>query len=358
MAKIRKQPSPRVVTPLWIVALFISLTQMVLAYAATQTTGGVQIALTVFVLIFPCLIAASFFTILWSRPYNLYPPSEYGKSTDVLSYVQALRREGLREIPVLVHPSRLADTEFTASQGFEYPAKLVGQTTHFHVYAATCLPAQGVQVGQAVLHRCEQDYQQLAAWFGFRVPHFNVIAAGLSSEHDGTGGAYHHACLASDLYCDVQLQPTVNPDLTNALAITQEVEVFGAVQKKGWDCGASNGEGLSRVLANVLYPGVLDGYATAAVWLDGDRPDWVSQTNPSDLDPVSTGCAVLFLYWLNVKLGYGWEQICRAAAPTLAGTYQMLTGKGAGAAFADFKALLDRMFPPGAPSGLAKDNPF
>jgi hypothetical protein len=37
----------RPLTPLWIVSLFLTLTETVLGVAVTQTAGGVQIALTV-----------------------------------------------------------------------------------------------------------------------------------------------------------------------------------------------------------------------------------------------------------------------------------------------------------------------
>jgi hypothetical protein len=59
----------------------------------------------------------------------------------------------------------------------------------------------------------------------------------------------------------------------------------------------------------------------------------------TDTDAVSNGCAVLFLYWLNTELNFIWQQICRAAAPTRAGTYQTLAGKNT--AFADFRAVID-----------------
>jgi len=52
----------------------------------------------------------------------------------------------------------------------------------------------------------------------------------------------------------VQLQPQVNANISSALAVAEAVEVFEAIQNRGWNCGASNGEGLSRVLAQVLYP--------------------------------------------------------------------------------------------------------
>jgi len=81
----------KVITPLWIVALFVSLTEVVLGVAMTQTQGGIQIALTVFVLAFPILIAGMFFTILWYKPYVFYPPKEFGNQTNVLDYVRAMQ---------------------------------------------------------------------------------------------------------------------------------------------------------------------------------------------------------------------------------------------------------------------------
>jgi len=53
-------------------------------------SGGIQIALTVFVLSFPVLIAVSFFSILWYKPYVFYSPSEFGVQTKVSEYVEAI----------------------------------------------------------------------------------------------------------------------------------------------------------------------------------------------------------------------------------------------------------------------------
>ena len=92
--KRRKRPN---ITPLWIIGLFVSLTETVLGVGILQTSGGIQIALTVFVLVFPLLIAGAFFAILWFRSYVLYPPTEYGPETDVASYVQAMQRRPLDE---------------------------------------------------------------------------------------------------------------------------------------------------------------------------------------------------------------------------------------------------------------------
>lgn len=237
--------------------------------------------------------------------------------------------------------------------GFDYPTTLEGSTVHFQVYYQTGF-ANGPVIAQGVLATVGRDYDSLVNLFGgLALPTFpiNIIAA------SGIGGAYHYGCAAVDLYCDGDTSGSPDIDHTRMLVVAEEVEVFEAAQNRGWDCGASNGEGLSRVLATELYPAELDGFATAATWLDSSgRPDWVSKTDPTDQNAVSTGCAVLFLNYLRYQLNFSWPQIVAAAGSTLEQTYEALTGKTGG--FAPFKALLDQRFPPGRPSGLTTDNPF
>ena len=78
------------ITPLWIVATFVSLTEAVLGIALTQVTGGVQVALTCFVIVFALLVASAFFVILWNRPFVFYSPAEFGQ-TDPKSFIEAMR---------------------------------------------------------------------------------------------------------------------------------------------------------------------------------------------------------------------------------------------------------------------------
>ena len=78
-------------TPLRIIALFVSLTEAVAGLALTKTSGGIQVALTCFVVVFPLLVAGAFFSILWFRNYVFYPPTEFGDSIDVEKYVGAMR---------------------------------------------------------------------------------------------------------------------------------------------------------------------------------------------------------------------------------------------------------------------------
>jgi len=239
------------------------------------------------------------------------------------------------------------------------PATLVGSTEHFHVFYASILGTAGDKIAQGVLNNCERDYKTIAGYFAQQQSlMFQVLVAPLSRNMDGTGGAYHHSCSATDLYCDVQVTPAINPDVTSALVVAEEVEVFQALQNRGWNCGASNGEGLSRVIAEELYPGLLEGlgYESARDWLNSHRPNWVGRTLQTDQNPVANGCSVLFLNYLHTQLGFGWDKICQAAAPTLAGTYRQLTGKMA--PFLGFAAVLGKAFPRGTPTDLAKDNPF
>lgn len=88
MASTEKQLAR--VTPLWVISLFLSLTEVVTGIALTKASGGVQVALIAFVLIFPLLVATAFFIILWFRPYVLYPPADFGGGADVTSFVRAM----------------------------------------------------------------------------------------------------------------------------------------------------------------------------------------------------------------------------------------------------------------------------
>ena len=77
MGELQEKPHGRSATPpLWVISLFVSLTEAVTGIAVTQAHGGVQGALTAFEIVFPLLVASAFFLILWNRPYVLYPPTE------------------------------------------------------------------------------------------------------------------------------------------------------------------------------------------------------------------------------------------------------------------------------------------
>jgi hypothetical protein len=230
------------------------------------------------------------------------------------------------------------------------PGNLRGKTQHFAVYVDPALGVDGQRDADVVLAKCEGDYATVAGYFGgLQAGPFNVVL------FSNPGGAYHMTCAATDLFCDAKTGPA-DGNYSEFLNIAEFVEVFQAVQAAGWDCGKSNGEGLSRVLATDAYPAELNGFATAKSWLDSKRPDYVDKNLGSDTNSIANGCSVLFLNWLRFQLKYPWHQIVAAAAPTLAQTYTKLSGKKDG--FKQFKALITAHFPAGKPAGLVTDNPF
>lgn len=233
---------------------------------------------------------------------------------------------------------------------FDFPATLRGSTPHFHVYYDPALRQPGIAVADGVLAGCDNDYDKISAIFsGLSAGPFNVILAA------NPGGAYHRGCDATDLYCDARLAPP-DPAFSAFLNVAEFVEVFSAVQGKGWDCGQANGEGLSRVLATTLYPAELGRFTTAAAWLDSPRANFVDNNGTTDTDPITNGCAVLFLNYMARQLNFTWNQIIAAAAPTLGQTYTVLTAKTDG--FAGFSALLQAHYPLGRPSSVTTDDPF
>jgi hypothetical protein len=93
------------------------------------------------------------------------------------------------------------------------------------------------------------------------------------------------------------------------LVVAEADEVFMDNQDKEWDCGSSPGEGLSRVLSTELYPHEQNGFVTGPSWLRSDRPDFVSDSDGTDQNFVSIGCATLFINYLRHQLGFNLYQI-------------------------------------------------
>jgi hypothetical protein len=240
---------------------------------------------------------------------------------------------------------------------FDYPTQLVGQTPdgRVSVYYDTGLQPQGVDLARQVLISSASIYAECQGYFSVQGRPVSVIIAAVNSVTDGSGGAYHKGCdfiSGADLYCDVAFG---NLPLTCALIVAELTECFMGLQNKGWDCGGSNGEALSRFLAQD-YSGGPDGplaeYATAQQWEAAGRPDWIDATAPTDQDPVSIGCGIVYLYWMKSK-GITPAQITQAGCPdgTLQSNYSALTGQAN--AWTEFSTALAKL-----PGPIASDNPW
>jgi hypothetical protein len=233
-----------------------------------------------------------------------------------------------------------------------------GATTNFVVFYAASLGDNGPALADAVLATCESDYARLQTWFG------NIAIANLPFNvfiKPGSGGASHATCADTSMFCDAFTG--TDADLVRSLVVAEADEVFMDNQGAGWNCGFNNGEALSRVLAAEIYPAELTPpgtgvtFASAENYLEGNRDNFVDQNDPTDQNFESIGCGTLFINWLRFQLGFGLDQIVQNGGPTLAATYQNLTGQTDG--FQRFSDLLAANFPPGAgPYGLTNDNPF
>ena len=264
--------------------------------------------------------------------------------------VPARRTGAEKPVPqhhVLVKPGESLDAAAIVGLG---PYTKRGSTTNFDVYYDNSLGTTGQNLADAVLANCEWDLFELRGWFG-------GVAAGRFSVYidPGSFGAYHANCAATELH--LAAFSGTDGALENMLNVAEADEVMMANQGAGWNCGASAGEGLSRVLATQRYPSSLDGFASAASWLNSNRPDWVTQTEGTDRNYVSIGCATLFLNYLRYQLHFSLVRIVEAGGATLQQTYQKLTGSPD--AFGPFAALVQRHLPAGTPVTLTgTDNVF
>jgi hypothetical protein len=263
------------------------------------------------------------------------------QSTDQMATEEPFTTTGAQDRPAVI-----AGPDETAVAVADAADAQAGSTEHFTVSYDAALGPVGPAAGAPVLATVERDYLLLADMFGDLTPAGLPFAVTLTTQT----GAAHASCTATAL----SVGATGSTDFTRSLIVAEADEVFMA--SRGWDCGASTGEGLSRVLANDLYPGAEPPNWLPAAWLDGSRQDWVTTTNPTDQNSASTGCSVLFLNWLHFGLGYPWREITAAGAATLTEVYSTLTG--ADDAWARFSADIAARFPAGTPAPTGWQNPY
>ena len=260
-------------------------------------------------------------------------------------------------------PGRALGRDFsyaTAQAAFRGQSE-AGRTEHMIVY--TDGTPNGDAAAQAVLKTAEADYQAVANWFGGI-----SLPPGQEGDDQTTprtatpvqilidqqaGGAYHFGCDATDIY----IEPT--PELANGFMVAELVEIFEAAVNNGWQCGNTNGEGLSRVLAGERNAKLGPLFTqTGQAWWQAGHADYVNSNAADDRDENSNGCATLFLFYLNNQLGASWEKIVATGGATLGATYQKLTGKSGAQGFSDFIALLGGLAQGGTLNLPASGNPF
>jgi len=243
----------------------------------------------------------------------------------------------------------------THANGFDYRVTLVGKSAWLGkdgkpvtVYYDPSTGAAGLTVAQYVLEKIEDVMRSCDAWFGVSGLGGNIIVA------PDFGGAYHYGCSfdqGGDWYLSLSDQ-----DTTVGLAVAEITESYMGLQAKGWNCGGSGGEALSRVLAEIATggpDGAMRDYSAGPSWTGAD---WINRDSGTDQDYPSTGCGVLYLWWL-LSLGHTVEQIVQAgeSGGVLAGNYRDVTGKKQTDAWTDFKAAIKAI---GGAGSMQNDNPF
>jgi len=249
---------------------------------------------------------------------------------------------------------RTAAQVAAAGDHLDYPATQVGVVGNITVYYDASLGPQGLALATQMLNFVIRPYVDMEALFGVSGAPFSIVIAPLSGKNDGSGGAYHYGCDFNSggvLYLDATFaSTTVAPwALEIGLYVAELSECFMGTQNLGWGCGYSNGEALSRFCAERETPaGTLNAFATGPTWDQAGRPDWISKTEQTDQDGVSTGCGIVYLYWMR-SLGFTVPAIVQAGGATLAANYQTLTGKTT--AYQDLLAAVNGMT-------ITSDNPF
>jgi hypothetical protein len=79
--------------PLWIIALFVTLSQVTAGAAAVATDGTTRLIFAIFAVSFPILVLVAFVCLLLFRPLNLYAPAQYTERTGIREYAEGLSRQ-------------------------------------------------------------------------------------------------------------------------------------------------------------------------------------------------------------------------------------------------------------------------
>lgn len=227
-----------------------------------------------------------------------------------------------------------------------------GRTGRFDAFYDRALGETGRLAGATVLNRAERDLTTISGWFDVRRPSsesFTIVLArvpggGCASSRTGDAGE------RTTLYCDVQTTPRVEALQSSFFLAVLLADLHA--NAAGWD--AITSAALARVLATALYPRRVVGFATAWIWLESERDDFVATPLPPDL--TATGCAVLFLNYLHHQLGFSWREIVARPAPTLGAVAELLTGSDE--EFGRFRSLVAEHLPVGEPVTQPTDNIF
>lgn len=229
---------------------------------------------------------------------------------------------------------------------------------------------------------CDTDFTWMQQLFGGAPSPWsgqmqvNVVSGANAPSGSGTGACWPNSSGPITLYPGIPANnaaSTTDPWFLRYLIVSEVVEMFMSSTGSDWYGGnwgsggneGSAGEGLSRFLGTQFLiqkngaTGGEPGYDIANFWMNSPRTDFVNAVSASDngLDP-TTGCAIVFIYYLFTQLGCGINSMIANGAKELSGVYKALTGDSSDP-FPFFKNLVDIGFPGTATiTGPNLDNPW
>lgn len=221
------------------------------------------------------------------------------------------------------------------------------------VYVDPTLGQPALQNAQDLIQDADRVVAANDAIFGTTGGPVSVILFALGGDTDGTGGADHGGC---DYSTGAAIEVCASFGNSARVSALFEAEL-SECSMGGNVCGISTGEGLSRWCAAVIGNNALADFATAPTWVQDGMKNYVDQTDPTDQNPDSTGCAMAFLSWL-LSQGHPLNQIAPAMVSlgdsgTLAQLYAQLTGQPASQAWSTFQSAVNAL-----PNGVTNDDPF
>jgi hypothetical protein len=202
-----------------------------------------------------------------------------------------------RSMPVPQWPSYTGTSQYVGTS----PAATVT------VYVDPSLGAPALQNARDFLADADRIAAANNALFGVPGEPVSVIIFALGGQTDGTGGADHDAC---NFTTGGAIEVCASYGNSSRVSALFEAELSEC--SMGGDlCGQNTGEALSRWSAAIVSNNALADFATAPAWAQNGMPDFVSKTDSTDQNAISTGCGMAFLSWLQ-SLGFPLGKIAPA----------------------------------------------
>jgi hypothetical protein len=173
---------------------------------------------------------------------------------------------------------------------------------------------------------CENDLNTLEGWFSCNYDNspYGIwvhVAPGThlgGASNRGYDNDQSSTMAINGTYAPPNASPntTLRDEMARMLFVAELAEILMDFTASAWDRGNSMGEGLSILAAETLHPTGYYGTGQGPrinPWLQGSRPDSVTNSDETDKNALSYGCAALFLNYLRYQLGFSFDQIVAAA---------------------------------------------